>query len=616
MRIMTRVTAIGAIAGMAVLWPGFGRGGDAAAPESKNNPVTGRVAREEAIEFTQKPAVKKEGDKWVISFASKGKCDATVAIVAPDGKIVCHLASGVLGKNAPYPFKQGTLSQKIEWDGKDNLGKPFPAGCKVRVSLGLKATYAWTAPILAQKSKAGKWMTTANETWRKGLGEAGPQPVCCSLSAEEEKAWPKLKTPEGGSVLVPDAKAAGVGFVRPGGVPKWPGVKVWHNLRNQIAVDRDREEVYVGGTQRCFNTWWFRLDGKTGKHDGFKIACMELAVSPENGLLYVRDMKPKKKPKEYAWGAHFLRRCDHDGKPVPFKGPSAAEDGEVFLPSDRCARSFGAGMAFAPWGDLYIICSRKKWRDVPDYQGHTGGAVFVLDRDGMPKPLRKFVYMPGDNKVPHRILDENGKEAADPGWRVHVTGACCGIGIDRYGNYCIGTAFRPVGKVYPDDLAGSPDLSKVDAKFYKQFTGSVIKFSGNGARITSAGEPTHWYKKPDKKVRIEGALWTYTGLSPITTIVNKCICTQGRIDVDGFGRVYVPQLHRQAVLVLDPHGNPVLRVGRYGNAEFEMKGGDIRFAAPTFVGASDTALYVVDRGLGRVLKAKLGYGAEETVPVP
>ncbi|MCX7804385.1 MAG: sigma-70 family RNA polymerase sigma factor, partial [Planctomycetota bacterium] len=105
------------------------------------NPVTEPQNREEVFEFTQKPKVEKQGDKWVISFASKGKCDVTVAIVGPDGKIVRHLASGVLGANAPWPFQQGSLSQTLEWDGKDDFGRPAPAGCKVRVGLGLKASY-------------------------------------------------------------------------------------------------------------------------------------------------------------------------------------------------------------------------------------------------------------------------------------------------------------------------------------------------------------------------------------------------------------------------------------------------------------------------------------------
>jgi hypothetical protein len=117
-------------------------------PAAGSNPVAGRQDREEVFEFAEKPKATRQGDKVVITFASRGKCDATVAIVGPDGpstgsgqgKIVRHLASGVLGKNAPWPFKQDSLSQSIEWDGRDDAGKPAPAGCKVRVSLGLQMT--------------------------------------------------------------------------------------------------------------------------------------------------------------------------------------------------------------------------------------------------------------------------------------------------------------------------------------------------------------------------------------------------------------------------------------------------------------------------------------------
>jgi len=112
------------------------------------NPYKGRQSRAEKFEFAAKPELKKQGGKYVITFASRAACDATVAIVNPKGKIVRHLASGVLGKNAPWPFKQGSLSQSIEWDGKDDFGKPVPQGCKVRVGLGLKASHdrslGWT----------------------------------------------------------------------------------------------------------------------------------------------------------------------------------------------------------------------------------------------------------------------------------------------------------------------------------------------------------------------------------------------------------------------------------------------------------------------------------------
>ncbi len=105
------------------------------------NPYRGMQSREEVFEFAQKPAARKEGDRWIVTFASKAACDATVSILDKDGKIVRHLASGVLGKNAPHPFQQDSLGQELEWDGQTDDFRKAPAGCMVRVSLGIKAEF-------------------------------------------------------------------------------------------------------------------------------------------------------------------------------------------------------------------------------------------------------------------------------------------------------------------------------------------------------------------------------------------------------------------------------------------------------------------------------------------
>jgi hypothetical protein len=102
------------------------------------------VERENVFEFTEKPVVKFLGDdKYEIAFAVKGRCDATVGIVDEKGVIVRHLASGVLGANAPAPLQRNSLSQKIIWDGKDDLGaySRNPERLRVRVMLGLKPVF-------------------------------------------------------------------------------------------------------------------------------------------------------------------------------------------------------------------------------------------------------------------------------------------------------------------------------------------------------------------------------------------------------------------------------------------------------------------------------------------
>jgi len=78
------------------------------------NPYTGRQEREQVFQFARRPTVAKQGERYLIRFASKAACDATVAIVDDDGKVLRHLTSGVFGENAPWPFKQGSLSQKLE----------------------------------------------------------------------------------------------------------------------------------------------------------------------------------------------------------------------------------------------------------------------------------------------------------------------------------------------------------------------------------------------------------------------------------------------------------------------------------------------------------------------
>ena len=115
-------------------------GGGAPVPTGLN-PFNGRLERVDVFEFAVKPRIRKQGPSCVISFESRAACDATVAVIGPDGRIVRHLASGVLGRNAPWPLKQGALSQSIAWDGNDDFGRPVPTGCAVRVGLGLKAEY-------------------------------------------------------------------------------------------------------------------------------------------------------------------------------------------------------------------------------------------------------------------------------------------------------------------------------------------------------------------------------------------------------------------------------------------------------------------------------------------
>ncbi|HOX05677.1 MAG TPA: hypothetical protein PK280_04670 [Planctomycetota bacterium] len=99
------------------------------------------LAGEAPPAFTAKPAVAKAGDRFAVNFTVSAPTDVEVAVLDAGGKVVRHLAAGVLGgkEPPPEPLKAG-LAQALEWDLKDDAGKPAAGGpFKVRVKLGLRA---------------------------------------------------------------------------------------------------------------------------------------------------------------------------------------------------------------------------------------------------------------------------------------------------------------------------------------------------------------------------------------------------------------------------------------------------------------------------------------------
>jgi hypothetical protein len=80
---------------VSVLWIAFVAGAAASGLDEF------KVKREQVFEFAVKPSIARKGDNVTIKFTSKALCDVTVAVENSAGKIVRHLASGVLGHNAP-----------------------------------------------------------------------------------------------------------------------------------------------------------------------------------------------------------------------------------------------------------------------------------------------------------------------------------------------------------------------------------------------------------------------------------------------------------------------------------------------------------------------------------
>jgi len=87
--------------------------------------------------FTRKPTATREGDRVRIEFAVSRQTDVAVTIEDAQGRVVRHLAAGLLGQNPPAPLKPNSLAQSLVWDGQPTSGGPL----RVRVKLGLKPEF-------------------------------------------------------------------------------------------------------------------------------------------------------------------------------------------------------------------------------------------------------------------------------------------------------------------------------------------------------------------------------------------------------------------------------------------------------------------------------------------
>ncbi len=117
-----------------------------------------KLKREESFEFAEKPVLSRDRDKTTIAFVTKGWCDATVAIEDPQGRIVRHLACGVLGPAAPEPFVWNSKKQTLVWDGKNDQGAYLDdkENLTVRVSLGLNPRFERSL-FWEPKRRMGSW---------------------------------------------------------------------------------------------------------------------------------------------------------------------------------------------------------------------------------------------------------------------------------------------------------------------------------------------------------------------------------------------------------------------------------------------------------------------------
>jgi hypothetical protein len=74
--------------------------------------------------FAVSPSVRQQGAEYRVEFSAAAPTDCAVWILDARGRVVRHLAAGVLGPNAPPPLQPNSLAQSLAWDGRDDAGSP------------------------------------------------------------------------------------------------------------------------------------------------------------------------------------------------------------------------------------------------------------------------------------------------------------------------------------------------------------------------------------------------------------------------------------------------------------------------------------------------------------
>jgi len=225
--------------------------------------------------------------------------------------------------------------------------------------------------------------------------------------------------------------------------------------------------------------------------------------------------------------------------------------------------------------------------------------------------------------------------------------------VDGGGNIYITVPLRPLDRDFSEFFDGKldpiPDYFRNIGEghyWYTYMAGAIVKFPPRGGafywietareKVETAGIPDsiasrpkrqyHYFqggRYPHRVCQVQGAEWVRFGYAPYSETYGAgtpvCMCEGTGYDVDGFGRVFYPDLFRFRVEVIDNSNNPITHFGRYGNQDSGPAGRirepEIPLAWPTYVAVSDDHAYVNDTINLRVVRVKLGCAVEETRPI-
>jgi SMP-30/Gluconolactonase/LRE-like region len=364
--------------------------------------------------FASKPAVSKQGAGAKISFAVSAATDVEVAILDANGKVIRHLAAGMVGPDANAPLLKKGLTQSVVWDGKADWKKPAVGGpFNVRVRIGMKPTLermighnpaALGGVRAVAVSPKGELFVfhvsmgihpsdgslTGTVFDRSGKYLRTIYPWASNLKAEQLKGGRILKLKDGSRVpficqaetrsLIPGASEIGqhqavatsdgrVAFI---GHQEWVGTTLRYNqagIKQLITLNADGSHPEKG----VLGPKLARASQAQGS----------LALSPDEKTIYLTAMCSGRKKK--AKGQHAVYKFGWDAKtPDVFVGtPNAPGSGEKGLNNPASVAVDGKGNVYvADQGNNRVVAFKPDGGFLGEIKVEHPGSVAVNRKSG------------------------------------------------------------------------------------------------------------------------------------------------------------------------------------------------------------------------------------------
>lgn len=507
-------------------------------------------------------------------------------------------------------------------EGKEIGGFDVPSPSIVACNQKTGAVYVLSVskPGYFQSQKALRKFTgwqDAKEEISLDLGKAGRQCVMAlDASAEKPIVWVAIARTRGGNPFNPGAPAKllrfednGSAFGKTSHAVRWTDKPM--GVVTRLAVHPETDMVIC----RSEFSLAAGYEGLTGKRIKIPFEhSLDMAVGLDGNWYFQPGNM---------WAGR-IQRYDKELKPVDVPGRNGSAKGAtkntVGFAYGRYGNGFGvAGITADAKGRIYTAQQINQ---------HTvaGDCVVVFGPDGKAEDHSRM-------KNNDRIIKKHKHfSSALFGPIASVVG---NIAVDWKGFIYLALRCYPMDHKPPKGFGSDPA--------YWACTGSVVKINPDGGALHSIGGkgsrpprkeraiPPEW--KGMKMMRrnaypcgnqfCEGAVKAYPGIGSMSGgFGGGCRCRQPMFQLDGWGRLFIPNAITYSVQVVDNEGNEILKFGHYGNADSRGTGKDslvktpeIPLGWPEAVGASHKAIYVADVLNRRIVRLLKAYSDEKTVEI-